>query len=60
MEIQCERRDGICNLCGTTDPEATCMLLDMAAEVAEWAGTKPICSTQPGESDEPDACESCQ
>lgn len=60
LEIKCERRDGICNLCGSTDQEDTCMLLDMAAEVAEWANTKPICATGPGTSEDPDECESCQ
>ena len=64
----CERKDGVCNLCGA-DPEEDCPLTDLSPEIAEWSAFHP--SKHPSvviidplrdilASDEPDVCESCQ
>jgi hypothetical protein len=39
VDMVCERKDGLCNLCGA-DPHEDCPLTDLAPELAEWSERK--------------------
>jgi hypothetical protein len=45
VDMVCERKDGLCNLCGA-DPHEDCPLIDLAPELAEWSER-----TAPGHTD---------
>ena len=62
VEMVCERKEGICNLCGA-DPEEDCPLTDLAPELAEWSEGPVVTISvinEPGTISDNDECESCQ
>ena len=61
VDMVCERKDGLCNLCGA-DLHEDCPLIDLAPELAEWGNTSThIIINEPGVIvDNTGDCESCQ
>jgi hypothetical protein len=60
-DMVCERKDGVCNLCGA-DPEEDCPLTDLSPELSAWSqrsGYVVIIDEQCTISDN-EECENCQ
>jgi hypothetical protein len=58
-DMVCERKDGVCNLCGA-DPEEDCPLTDLAPELAEWSSRPAPAVIEHCTISDNEECENCQ